>query len=156
MIVDIGKLCSVRFVMGCKKMTLDELMLKTVSTPVANAIGAIIDLAGTSDASWSVLKAAGELLHQERAQVEKLHRDIQILEQVEVLDFYAAISVCARCGKLHGRILFQRFTRPAELNTHWGTCPITKEPILFKGVNRTCNLNSAEQNSTNDSANMHS
>lgn len=42
-------------------MTLDEL-LETVSVEVKNAIEEICERAGTYDADWEVLKAAGELL----------------------------------------------------------------------------------------------
>lgn len=46
-------------------MTIDEL-LETVSPEVKQAIEDICDRAGTWDAHWSVLKAAGELLANER------------------------------------------------------------------------------------------
>lgn len=46
-------------------MTIDEL-LETVSPEVKQAIEDICDRAGTWDAEWSVLKAAGELLAKER------------------------------------------------------------------------------------------
>lgn len=44
-----------------KTMTLDEL-LETVPVEVKNAIEEICERAGTYDADWEVLKAAGELL----------------------------------------------------------------------------------------------
>ena len=42
-------------------MTFDE-SLKTVSPGVAFAIERIVDLAGTIDADWAVLKAASEMV----------------------------------------------------------------------------------------------
>jgi hypothetical protein len=44
-------------------MNLEEL-LTTVPEGVQKAIEEIIEKAGTSDASWAVLKAAGELLYE--------------------------------------------------------------------------------------------
>ena len=46
-------------------MTLDEL-LETVSPEVKQAIEDICERAGTWDAEWSVLKAAGELLAEKK------------------------------------------------------------------------------------------
>lgn len=61
-------------------MTLDELLTKTVPAPVANAIQDVIDIAGTSDASWSVLKAAGELVDRERNRADGLRRLMEVSE----------------------------------------------------------------------------
>ncbi len=61
-------------VIGCSiidwrnSVTLDEL-LETVSPEVKQAIEDICERAGTWDAEWSVLKAAGELLTLERMKV---------------------------------------------------------------------------------------
>jgi len=39
---------------------------------------------------------------------------------------------CARCGKYHKKIVFTPFTgKGPRFYTHWGKCPITKEPILM-------------------------
>lgn len=43
---------------------------------------------------------------------------------------------CARCGEDHEHLEFQRFlSNPPEINgqalTHYGTCPVTLEPILL-------------------------
>ena len=50
-----------------KNMTLDEL-LETVSPEVKEAIIDICERAGTYDADWEVLKAAGELLVKNKKQ----------------------------------------------------------------------------------------
>jgi len=46
------------------------------------------------------------------------------------------VGRCARCGKNHRAVVFKKFRRPLqfkskEIPTHWGICPVTKEPILF-------------------------
>jgi len=39
---------------------------------------------------------------------------------------------CARCGEYHKKIVFNPFIKKGpRFYTHWGKCPITKEPILM-------------------------
>lgn len=39
---------------------------------------------------------------------------------------------CARCGGHHEQIEFMAFTNPPHQWTHWGVCPSTLEPILWR------------------------
>ena len=45
--------------------------------------------------------------------------------------FYTKVCNCARCGNDHEKVFFVTFTRAPEGFTHWGTCPISEEPILM-------------------------
>jgi hypothetical protein len=53
------------------KMTLDE-CLETVNEKVADEIERLIEIAGTSDADWQILKAAGEEIAKLKAKVREL------------------------------------------------------------------------------------
>lgn len=39
---------------------------------------------------------------------------------------------CARCGKLHTMLEFQRLRRPARDYGWWAPCPTTGEPVLMQ------------------------
>lgn len=52
-------------------MTFNEL-LETVPVEVKNAIEEICEMAGTYDADWEVLKAAGELLVKHKRENERM------------------------------------------------------------------------------------
>jgi hypothetical protein len=41
------------------------------------------------------------------------------------------IIKCARCGENH-IVKFKKFKRPINNWTHWGICPVEKEPILMQ------------------------
>jgi len=46
------------------------------------------------------------------------------------------IKNCARCGKNHKGLSFQKLTNPIycnafEMLTHWCLCPVLKQPILM-------------------------
>lgn len=63
----------------------DELLTTYLPAPVANAIQDVIDIAGTSDASWAVLKAAGELINRERNRADVM-RDLRESDHREIQD----------------------------------------------------------------------
>ena len=53
-------------------------------------------------------------------------------EETKRRQFWATVTYCARCHHDHAEIHFQPFHhRPDAGFTHWGTCPITCEPILM-------------------------
>lgn len=43
------------------------------------------------------------------------------------------IKNCARCGKNHKKVSIKRFRMPPDDTeyTHWGVCPVSKDPILI-------------------------
>lgn len=61
-------------------MTLDEL-LETVPVEVKNAIEEICEKAGTYDANWEVLKAAGELLVKYKVDNALLNKLITVIRR---------------------------------------------------------------------------
>lgn len=50
-------------------------------------------------------------------------------------EFTVDLKGCARCGETHGRLVFIALASPGLVwgihNTHWATCPVTDEPIMF-------------------------
>jgi hypothetical protein len=45
------------------------------------------------------------------------------------------VKRCARCGKNHAALEFQRFRRaPTSGFEWWALCPTTQEPILMKEI----------------------
>lgn len=42
------------------------------------------------------------------------------------------LEKCARCGRDHPRIQFQKLLNPVRDITHWAMCPVTEEPILMR------------------------
>lgn len=43
----------------------------------------------------------------------------------------AALTSCARCGKDHLDITWEKLKRPCGDLTHWAPCPETGEPIMM-------------------------
>lgn len=46
------------------------------------------------------------------------------------------VNGCARCGESHD-VVFREFRRMSGQHSHWGTCPVTNEPILMRLVLNT-------------------
>lgn len=44
------------------------------------------------------------------------------------------LGVCPRCNKEHEQVIFKMFLKPGKRWNLWGTCPVTKEPILLNIV----------------------
>jgi hypothetical protein len=50
-------------------------------------------------------------------------------------EVFVGVVNCARCGNNHEPMVFKKLTHAVESVlggfTHWGMCPMTKEPIMM-------------------------
>ncbi len=44
------------------------------------------------------------------------------------------VENCARCGKNHRNLEFNRFTRVCKDFTHWAMCPVTRQPVMLQAI----------------------
>lgn len=58
---------------------------------------------------------------------------------------------CARCGRNHQKLVFDRLHRPSGKMTHWACCPRTRQPILLKVVKTKDSTSRTNRRSDNGS-----
>jgi hypothetical protein len=60
----------------------------------------------------------------------------EMMQIIGLRSMTVSVKNCARCGRDHDRVNFERFTRPVEIENeifkYFGMCPQTDEPILMR------------------------